>query len=151
MKKFKFKLEKLENSKQHFKQQKAFKLAEKIRLLESEKLKLKKLLVLETKLLVEMKSKKVFHAAEMLSYRGYLDQVGRSVKVQEKRLANAVNEVDRARAELKKVSREKKILEKLHEKKHREYVDEFNREDQKFIDELATQRKARVKWQLQTI
>ncbi|HDK36337.1 MAG TPA: hypothetical protein ENG82_05450, partial [Bacteroidetes bacterium] len=105
MKKFKFKLEKLENSKQHFKRQKALKLAEKIRLLESEKLKLKKLQVVETNLLVEMKSKKVFHAAEMLNYRGYLDQVGRSVKAQEKRLANAVNEVDRARAALKKVSR----------------------------------------------
>ena len=149
MKKFKFRLEKLKNSKRHFEQQNALKLAEKMRILEFEKMKLKQLSKIEKDIIKEMGRKRVFKSTEMLSYYFYLNQVRGSRKDQEKRLEHASQETDRARAELMKISQEKKILEKLHEKKYKEYVYDFNKEDQKMIDELATQGKARTKWQIQ--
>ncbi|NOY77381.1 MAG: flagellar export protein FliJ [Calditrichaeota bacterium] len=149
MKKFKFKLEKLENSKRHFEQKAAFQLAEKIRLQNFEEMKLKQLRKLEHDIIQEMTEKSVFKATEMVVYYTYLNQVRKSKKDQELRLDKAKDETEQARLELTRISQEKKILEKLHEKKFKEYIYAFNQEDQKAIDELATQGKVRKKWQIQ--
>ncbi len=149
MKKFKFRLEKLENSKRHFEQQKALQLAQKIRVLDFEEMKLEQLWKLEKTIIREMAEKKTFKATEMLSYYKYLNQIRHSKKDQEIRVEDAQKEVKRAGNELKKISQEKKILEKLHQKKYKEYIYAFNQEDQKMIDELATQSKARTKWQIE--
>ena len=149
MKKFRFKLKKLENSKRHFEQQKTLQLAQKKRVLDFEEMKLKHLWKLEKTIVREMAEKKVFLSTEMLSYYNYLNQIRRSKRDQETRVNDARNKMERARSELMKISREKKILEKLHERKYKEYIHDSNQEDQKIIDELATQSKARTKWQIQ--
>jgi len=151
VKKFKFKLEKLENSKRHFEQQKALQLAQRIRVLDFEEMKLEQLRKLERTIAKEMAGKKAFRATEMLNYFKYLNQIRHSKKDQEIRVEEAKKEVKHARNELKKISQEKKILEKLHEKKYKEYIYAFNQEDQKAIDELATQGKVRKKWQIQAL
>ena len=149
MKKFRFKLEKLESSKRHFEQQKALQLAQKMRVFDFEKMKLKQLVKLQSTIVREMAKKKTFMATEMLNYYKYLNQIRRSKKEQETRVSEANRGVEHARNELKKISQEKKILEKLHERRYKEYLYAFNREDQKMIDELATQSRARTKWQIQ--
>jgi len=149
VKKFRFKLEKLENSKRHFEQQKALQLAQKKRVFDFEEMKLKHLSKLEKTIVKEMAGKKVFLATEMLSYYNYLNQIRRSKRDQETRVREAKKEMERTRSELKKISQEKKILEKLHERKYKEYIHDMNQEDQKMIDELATQSKVRTKWQIQ--
>ncbi len=150
MKKFKFRLEKLEDSKRYLERQKALQLAEKIRLLDFEKKKLGALLTEKRKIQQEMKNRSVFRALEMIHFWQFLSRLRRTVEDQKKNVRQAEEAVEVARKELLKISQEKKVLEKLHEKNYQVYLEAFNREDQKFVDEVAAQSKAREKWKIQT-
>ena len=149
MKKFKFRLEKLEDSKRYLERQKALQLAEKVRLLDLEEKKLGALLADKERIQEEMKARSIFKALEMIHFWQFLAKLKRSVDEQKKSVRQAREAVEVARMELLKISQEKKVLEKLHEKNYQAYLREFNREDQKFVDEVATQSKAREKWKIQ--
>ncbi len=149
MKKFKFRLEKLENSKRYMERQKALELAEKNRLLDLEKKKMTALLEEKSRLQREMKSRSAFKALEMIHYWQFLVKLRRSLDEQKRKVQQAEAASETIRTELMKISQEKKILEKLHEKNYQNYLNEYNREDQKFVDEVATQTRAREKWKNQ--
>ncbi len=148
MKKFTFRLRKLEDSKRYLEKQKALQLAEKIRLLEFEKQKLMALIEQKEALQREMKSRSAFKALEMIHFWQFLGKLRRTIAEQKKQLGEVEKAVEVVREELMKISQEKKVLEKLHEKNYQAYLKESNREDQKFVDEIATQSGTREKWKI---
>ena len=149
MKKFKFRLEKLESSKRYLEKQKALELAEKIRLLELEKEKMKALIAEKKRLQRKMRSRSVFKALEMIQNWQFLTRLRHSVGEQKSQIQRAERAAETIRGELMKISQEKKVLEKLHERDYKAYLEAYNREDQKFVDEIATQTRAREKWKSQ--
>ena len=67
----------------------------------------------------------------------YLDDLERQITLQGKRVEQAEAEVENRRQILVKASQNRKILEKLREKRYLDYRHEANRQEQIFLDEIA--------------
>ncbi|SHG58295.1 flagellar FliJ protein [Thermosyntropha lipolytica DSM 11003] len=72
--------------------------------------------------------------------RDYIPVLKENIARVEERLDKAREELENLRQDLLKKKREVKTLEKLKQKAWEEYLYELNREEQKFIDEIATSR-----------
>ncbi len=70
----------------------------------------------------------------------YLTHLGRMEKIKTDDVQKRQDEMSRCKDALIKVLRDKKTIEKLKEKKHRQYLDEVRVAEQKVIDETATGR-----------
>ncbi len=76
-------------------------------------------------------------------YNKYLDIMDQSI-VQEKLKKNELNRIlDQKMLELTKKTIDKKVIEKLKQKKKAEYMEEYRKSEQKIIDEIVSLKKAR--------
>ncbi|MCK5313073.1 MAG: flagellar export protein FliJ [Desulfobacteraceae bacterium] len=82
-------------------------------------------------------------ASELQLYNGYLDMMDYNI-VEEKQRKKGLNKIlDEKILELTKKSVEKKVIERLKEKKMTEYLEEFRKFEQEIIDEVVFLKKAR--------
>jgi len=145
MKKFQFKLQAV----LHFRQRKEDilkkELAEIKKAFDFEKHKLDKLKSKLSKLQIELREKQLssFDVSVAKAYSSYIDKIEADIELQSIKLADIAKEVKKAQERLLKASRDKKVLEKLHDKKYEEYRQEFERVEQGLIDEIATIRHSR--------
>lgn len=142
MKSFRFKLQPVLHHRQ--KKEDIFKkeLAEVRLLFDREKAVLDKLRSRLSDLQAELRIKQQtsFTAPEAVSYSAFIDRVEREIEVQTIKLTDIASEVRRAQERLVEASKDKKILEKLHDKRYEEYKIESDKAEQVLIDEMATMR-----------
>lgn len=81
--------------------------------------------------------RQVVELSQVVLLKNYLQVIKDNIRQQAEKVARAQVEVDRAHEELLGVMVERKTLQKLREKKWHEYIQEFNRQEQKAIDEVA--------------
>jgi len=145
MPKFKFKLQPVLEHRQ--KKEDIFKkeLAEVKKRFESEKLLLEelkqKLFDLQSELREKQKSS--FEISDIAAYSSYIDRVEGEIELKIIKLTEIAEDVKKAQKRLLEASKDKKILEKLHERKYEEFQKELERIEQGLIDELATIRHGR--------
>jgi len=78
-------------------------------------------------------------------YYDYQFGLGCNIERQSRRLKEAAEAVERAKQELIQASKDKKVLENLKEKHFHEYLLDLDRQEQKFLDDIATGRYARAR------
>ncbi len=139
MAKFIFKLQSILNIRIQQEDSKKNELGKAIQLLEVERKKLDGLeyLLEETvKRFNEKTKKSTVH--ELIEYNEYLSLLNSRIKTQKENVNNAALYVDKVREELIQAVKERKILEKLKEKKHDEYLIEQKKLEQKTNDEIIS-------------
>ncbi len=77
-----------------------------------------------------------FNPDQMMSIMRYTDVARKAIIEAERRIESYQPEVDRIREKLVAASRDKKIVEKLKERKHEEFEYEFNKEIAKENDDM---------------
>lgn len=82
-------------------------------------------------------------AEELQLYNGYLDMVNFSIVEERQNKEQLKKILDERIAELTKKSVDKKVIERLKEKKMTEYMEEFRKSEQEAIDEVVSLKKAR--------
>ncbi|MCD4743023.1 MAG: flagellar export protein FliJ [Desulfobacteraceae bacterium] len=82
-------------------------------------------------------------AEELQLYNKYLDMVDSNIIEENQRKRELKKILDRKIAELTKKSVDKKVIERLKEKKEIEYMEEFRKFEQEAIDEVVLLKKAR--------
>lgn len=87
---------------------------------------------------ISKKSQQGICISELREYNTYLVFLGDRIKLKKEDIKAAQNNVDIYREKLIKVVQERKMLEKLKEKKYELFLMEQNKEDQKRIDELVS-------------
>ncbi len=142
MKSFKFKLQPVLHHRQKKEDILKKELAEAKSLFEKERAVLDRLTSKLSDIQAELRHKQQssFTASEAASYSTYLTRVEREIDVQTIKLTDIAVEVKRAQGRLIEASRDKKIMEKLQEKKYEEYKVEADKAEQTLIDEIATMR-----------
>ncbi|MCX8130322.1 MAG: flagellar export protein FliJ [Clostridia bacterium] len=83
-------------------------------------------------------SSKGIMVGKLKEYGSYISFLKEKAELQKENINYAQNVVDRYREQLIKVVQEKEMLEKLREKKHKEYLNEQLREEQKINDEITS-------------
>jgi flagellar FliJ protein len=89
---------------------------------------------------IRLKQQSAFDASEAVAYSAYMERIEREIEVETIKLADIASEVRRAQERLLESSKDKKILEKLHDKKLEEHKKESDQAEQSLIDEMATMR-----------
>lgn len=74
---------------------------------------------------------------EMLRYYLYLERLDNDIERQQTKLLELEQKVEAAKERLIKASQERKVLEKLHERKFEEWKWEQEKIEQAFLDEIA--------------
>ena len=75
---------------------------------------------------------------KLIEFNEYLSLLNSKIKSQKENVNNAALYVDKVREELVMAVKERKILEKLKEKKHEEYIIEQKKLEQKTNDEIVS-------------
>lgn len=75
---------------------------------------------------------------EILIHESYLERLREDQKKTESEIEYFKEERDKTIIKLQEVVKERKILEKLKEKKHEQYIFEENRQEQKEMDEIGS-------------
>ena len=90
--------------------------------------------------LQQLKSKEAegINLNNMIRYHNYIDHLNQEIEELELKLNYWQEEISKCREKLLSKTKEKKVLDKLKDRKHEEYWEDFLREEQKFNDELAT-------------
>ena len=88
---------------------------------------------------VKEKSAQGIPAGEYLTYQQYFEQTHKELMNREEKKGKRIQDIERARGKLLVLSKERKILEKLREKRHKKYLYESERKDQSTNDERAVQ------------
>jgi len=88
----------------------------------------------------EMKKKrmKTMTGFELSFYYKYFNYLSALIDVQNKKIAQAKNEVTKRREKLIEATKEKEILEKLKERTWESYSRELKKEEQKLSDEISS-------------
>jgi len=139
LKRFKFTLDKVLEVRRIKEKEKQRHLAEALRILENETKKFEQLnkqkenswLILETLIKTN-----VDPAIITMAYKG-LDGQQTLTQLQDEKVTEAENKFNLKRQELIDIQRKKKILEKLREKQYKDFLNEMEKVEQKFIDEIA--------------
>lgn len=90
--------------------------------------------------LMKEKNDTGFTPNELISYNNYMERLKKSISIQEIVVEKAREAVEKARQELISASKERKMFEKLKEKKMEEYWEEYYRKEQITLDEIASYR-----------
>jgi len=145
MRKFKFKLQPVLKHRQKKEDILKKELAEIRQLYEKEKQLLEQLKSKLAELQEELRVKQCssVDASDIAVCSNYIDRVQREIETQVSRVADIAKEVIKAQERLMQASRDKKVLEKLHDKKYEEHKQESERIEQGLIDEIATVRHGR--------
>lgn len=139
MAKFKFRLQTVLNYKTQQEENKKNELGKAIQQLEAEK---KKLRILEgqlAKLVNEFnESAKKTTVTKLIEYNGFLSVLNKRIKAQKENVNLKAQIVDKIREELLEAVKERKILDKLKEKKLQEFFIETKKDEQKINDEIVS-------------
>ena len=140
MKKFKFKLEKVASIKAKQLKQRTHELARLMRQLETEKVNLQNL-----KMDLDAVQREIFKHTiegcsvnELLEHHRYAEKLLQDITIQKKKIESIEENIEKMQVLLLKLNKEKKILEKLREKRYVQYIQEQNHEEQKVLDEMFT-------------
>jgi flagellar FliJ protein len=139
MKKFNFSLEKVSNTKAIRLKNKSQELAKLLSSLENEELRLKDLNTELTGLHDEVLRRTIdgCSAKELRDYHRYLDKLTLEMQAQKKNIESIQEKIEELQASLMELSKEKKVLEKLREKRYLKHLQEQAREEQKILDEMS--------------
>jgi len=139
MAKLKFRLQTVLNYKTQQEENKKNELGKAIQQLEAEK---KKLRILEgqlAKLVNEFnESAKKTTVTKLIEYNGFLSVLNKRIKAQKENVNLKAQIVDKIREELLEAVKERKILDKLKEKKLQEFFIETKKDEQKINDEIVS-------------
>ncbi len=80
----------------------------------------------------------VISIQEIMDYHNFLISLNKDIIAQKNKLENLSTEIDDAISKLVHASQERKIFEKLRERKWNEFWLEANKEEQEFMDEVAS-------------
>lgn len=139
MAKFIFRLEAVLNVKRQQEENIKNELGKAIQRLETEKQKLARLERSKEEIIAEFNQKtKKTTVHKLIEFNAYLSLLKSNISRQKERVNKAVLDVDKIREELMKAVQERKILEKLKEKKHDEYLIEQKKFEQKTNDEIVS-------------
>jgi flagellar FliJ protein len=134
-----FKLQPVLNIKQQQEDNKKNELGKAIQLLEAENQKLAELENSQADTIKEFNKKtKKTTVHKLIEFNEYLSLLNSKIKTQKENVNNAALYVDKVREELVTAVKERKILEKLKEKKHDEYLIEQKKLEQKTNDEIVS-------------
>jgi flagellar FliJ protein len=139
MAKFKFQLQTLLNIRNQQEENLKNELGKAVQRLEKEKAELHRLNFSKDRLIMEFNEKSRKTTVERLKeYNAYISVLSEKIKYQKENVNSASKNVDKVREELIKAVKDRKILDKLKEKKYDEYLIEENREELKSTDETAS-------------
>ncbi len=139
MAKFIFRLEAVLNVKRQQEENIKNELGKAMQRLEAEKQKLARLERSKEEIIAEFNLKtKSTTVHKLIEFNAYLSLLKSNISRQKERVNKAVLDVDKIREELVKAVQERKILEKLKEKKHDEYLIEQKKLEQKTNDEIVS-------------
>jgi len=139
MKKFSYSLESVLRVKRQMEEGTKLQLSQAIRRLRKEEEYLRQLILRQIHYR-EKKEQYARHGVEaptLMLYDTYLRKLGEMIEERKERVASANRRVEELREELVKIMRDCETLEKLRDKKYREYKKEMTRTEQKVMDELA--------------
>lgn len=137
MKKFKFKLQKVQDTKEKQVKQKSGELS---KLSHQKETKVQELENLHSELNVIQREiyEKTMEGCpvhEVLDSHKYADKITQQIKQTRKQIEQLDEKIERKQVELLQLNKEKKILEKLREKRYVQYLQQQNKEEQKVLDE----------------
>lgn len=141
MKKFRFRLQKVMEIKEEVEKQRMIDLSEAKQVVDLETTRLNHLNDEQIDCqhrIDEKSSTEKINPGELALYYRFLDQTRMRIEAQEDRLQAAHLEMERRRQILLEASKEKKVLEKLKEKKQAAYMIELNHKEQDMINEVAS-------------
>ena len=81
--------------------------------------------------------------SEIVLYSSFVERLSMDIIEQRERIVEAVRKVDLKRDDLIEAMKKMKMLEKLKEKERKAYRQEVMKKEQRFLDEVATNRFAR--------
>ena len=141
-KRFKLRFESVKNAKDREEERNQEALAEARRLLHSEEAELSRLLDLRKAQLGQLREKQAgrLNTADISLAHAYLEKLGGQIQEQTQRVDEARSGADEKRTILLKTVQERKVLENLKDRDHREFRKEERRRDQAAMDETANRR-----------
>ena len=83
------------------------------------------------------KKERSMTAAEMLNFSAYTEKMVSEVRQQEVLIVQVTEMVRQQREKLLEISKDKKVLERLKERKYEEYRKKLRKMEQKFMDEIS--------------
>jgi flagellar FliJ protein len=140
MAKFRFRLQPLLNIKIQLEDSAKNELGKAVHRLEEEKGKARTLVLNREKYISEFQEKtsSFIRIDELKGYSLYISKLAKNIELQNKNVKEASDNVDKYREDLIKIVKERKILEKLKEKKYNEYLSELGKDEQKRMDEIVS-------------
>lgn len=139
MAKFTFKLQPLLSVKSQQEDNQKNELAKAVRKLEQEKAFLKKLETEEKELISDFNEKSRKSTVEkLIEYNQYLSFLNTRIRKQKENVNCADRNVDKVREELIRIVKEKKILDKLKDRKYEQYLLDEQKAEQKLNDEIIS-------------
>lgn len=146
MKKFRFRLQKVMEVKEEVEKQRMLELVEAKKCVSQEKEELERLQIRNRECwekIEERKTEDRINPVEMNLYYCYLRKLGNEIDLQNNRVQDAENEMEKRRRILLDASKERKILEKLKERKYTAYRSEMLKMEQDFFDDIANTKHSR--------
>lgn len=136
---FKFRLQKVLDYKQQVEDTKKQELFRLMKIFHEEEKVLIKLHELLLKKLSEFEEKQQgeLDILELLFYSGYISRLNGEIEQQREKLKQLALQIEQKRGEVIAASKERRIMEKLREKKYKEFMKEESRREQKFLDEIG--------------
>lgn len=140
MKRFKFKLQTVLNHRQKKEDILKRELAAIMQRFEDEKhlLEQLKFKLLDIQAGLRVKQKALVDASEAAMCLNYIDRVEREIEIQMAKVTDIAAEVRKTQGLLIEASKDRRVLEKLHDNQHVEFKKELERIEQNSIDEIAT-------------
>ncbi len=74
---------------------------------------------------------------ELLFYSGFISRLNGEIELQREKLRQLALQIEQKRGEVIAASKERRIMEKLRDKKYKEFMKEESRREQKFLDEIG--------------
>ncbi len=139
MKKFQFKLYRLLDIRAAKEKQIKNELAELVNIQNKERtkqLELRQKMAQRKKALKETMEKKIFSYNEVIIYEKFTDNANKAINIAETKIQQMEPAIQKVRERLIEASKEKKVVEKLKERKYREYLYKLNREIAKENDDM---------------
>lgn len=138
MKKFKYRLQKIADTKEKQVKQKSSELAE-LYLQKEEKVKRFNTLqneLGEVQKEIIQKTLNGCSAKDLLDRQRYVEKLNQDLKSERKKIEEIDTRIEELKTVLLHLNREKKVLNKLREKRYLQYLQEQTREEQKLLDEI---------------
>lgn len=134
---FRFRLQKVLEYKQSIEEEKKLELGHAYRLRQQEAARLKRYQQQKEQALVSSRTGKL-DLVSLRQRQQYLDVMDRKIASQVKRLEAAEKRVSEKQVELRQAMQERKAFDRLKERQKQQFAYEFNRQQQKLLDEVAT-------------